>query len=441
MTTLGRRALLLCCALGAGPWLIPTTAPGQTGDRLISDQEAARYGLRRAWYTHAAIDPASGRIAQLTLSDDLLLVLSDQAILHAIDAQSGATRWTTQVGNPNFASLGPAGNDRYIALINGSTLYMLDRITGTLLWQESLGGGPGGGPALSDTYVFAPLISGVLKGFAFELREGSRPVWAYPSAGRAVTQPVTSERSVFWPTDRGHLYVADANSPAVRFRLETHDEIIAKPGYRRPMIYTGSLDGYIYAVHEMTGAQEWRFSVGNPIVVSPAAVEDHVFVCSQAPRMHCLSAEDGTELWNAPHVERFVAASPDRVYGMDRWSHLYILDRATGELLGRINFRNATVPLVNEETDRLYLATPTGLIQCLHESAIAEPIYYRPPPLPENLDAAAETQPDAAAAAPPDAAAAPATDDPFAGGTTQPPAEDDPFATPDDAADDDPFNF
>lgn len=413
--------------------LLPRTTTAQSGDRLVTEQEASRHGLTRAWYSYAQVNPARGRIVQLTLDRDLLLALTDQGIIHAFEADGGSTRWATQFGNPDYPSLGPAANDQFVAVINGSTVYLIDRVTGTPAWQAALGGGPGDGPALSETYVFAPLINGVVKGFALELREGDRHVWAYPSVGRAVTQPVVTDQSVIWPTDRGYLYVATANDPQMRFRLETHDEITTKPGYRRPLIFVGSLDGYVYAVDENTGRQQWRFSTGDPIVVTPAGIEDHVFVCSQAPTMHCLSAEDGSELWQAPHVERFVAASPERVYGMDRWSNLYILDRASGTLLGRINFRGATVPLVNQETDRLYLASPTGLIQCLHETGLEEPIRYAPPPLPENLDAA-------------DAAAGAGT--PAATGEAQPetaePATDGPFATPDDdpfaTSDDDPFD-
>jgi hypothetical protein len=208
----------------------------------------------------------------------------------------------------------------------------------------------------------------------------------------------------------------------MRFRLETKDEIMAAPAYRRPYIFVGSLDGYVYAVHETTGAQEWRHSVGEAVSVSPAAIENQVFVCSQAPRMHCLSTDDGAEAWQADLIERFVAASPDRVYGMDRWSNLYILDRASGTLRGRISFHGSTMPLVNQETDRLYLASPLGLVQCLHEIGIEEPIRYVAPPLPENLDNAEAPGADATGAAPSDQADTPAGDDPF--GTV--PA-DDPF--------------
>jgi outer membrane protein assembly factor BamB len=437
-----RHSLRWCIALAAIGWQFSEPALAQTGDRLISAQEAARHGLRRAWYSQVQVDPAQGRIEQLTLDEDLLLVLTDQAIVHAFDANTGATRWATQIGNVNFSSLGPAANDRFVAVINGSTLYLLDRVTGTTVWQESLGGGPGGGPALSATHVFAPLISGVIKAYALDSLEEAQAPWTYPSAGRAVTQPVASDDSVFWPTDRGHLYVASAQNPQMRFRLETHDEIVAQPGYRKPIIFVGSLDGYVYAVDEISGVQQWKFSVGDPIAVSPAAIENHVFVCSQAPRIYCLSIEGGNELWRAANVDRFVAASPDRVYGMDPWSNLYILDRASGTQLGRIEFRGSTIPLVNQATDRLYLASPTGLVQCLHEIGIEEPIRYEPPPLPENLDeAGAEGTPGSADATAPTPPAQPpvpggAADDPFGGA-----ADDNPFgADPATAEDAGPFN-
>jgi hypothetical protein len=270
-----------------------------------------------------------------------------------------------------------------------------------------------------------------MKGFALAEFHKGRANWAYPSAGRALTQPGVSAESVFWPTDRGYLYVAMTGpSPQMRFRLETQDEIIATPGYRTPFIFVGGLDGYVYAVHEITGAQEWKQSLGDPIAVSPAAIEDHVFVCSQTPRMVCLAAKDGSELWRAGQVERFVAASPERVYGMDRWSNLYILDRASGALRGRISFHGSTMPLVNQETDRLFLASPLGLVQCLHEIGIDEPIRYIAPPLPENLDEK-----------PAPGAEAPAGEAPAATPAEPGAAEDDPFGVgpADDAANDDPF--
>ena len=47
---------------------------------------------------------------------------------------------------------------------------------------------------------------------------------------------------------------------------------------------------------------------------------------------------------------------------------------------------------INTETDRLFLATRTGLIQCLHESGLPEPIVHHARPNPAELAQAAEAK-------------------------------------------------
>jgi len=361
-------------------------APGQVSGKLVSRRAANRVGMQRAWYSQMPVSLDRGRITQVTLFEDLLLVLTDQAALYALDAESGAQKWSAIIGNPNLVSLGPAANKQFVAVINGATLYLLDRVTGEIVWNESLRGGPGGGPALSDTYAFAPLINGVIRGYSLNRLDEAQTAWSYPSVGHALIQPGVSKESVFWATDRGYLYVASADDPQMRFRLETHAEIVSKPAFKEPLIFAGSRDGYVYAVDEISGVQQWKYSTGEAVSVSPAAIEDHLFVCSEAPRMHCLMAAAGTSVWSAAGIERFVAASPTRVYGVDRFQNVHILDRASGSEIGQLAARGADLPLVNQQTDRLYLVASTGLIQCLHETAIPQSIRYEAPPLPDRLD-------------------------------------------------------
>ena len=98
----------------------------------------------------------------------MLFVQTDLGMLHAIDAETGRTRWAVQVGNRRYPSLPPAANDQYVAVINGSTLYVLNRETGRGVKSHRLGGGPGAGPALSKDRVYAPLINGRIEGFQLE---------------------------------------------------------------------------------------------------------------------------------------------------------------------------------------------------------------------------------------------------------------------------------
>ena len=59
------------------------------------------------------------------------------------NALTGAIYWTAPIGNENYPSLGPACNDKYVAVMNGSTLYILDRTDGRPVNIRRIGGAPG----------------------------------------------------------------------------------------------------------------------------------------------------------------------------------------------------------------------------------------------------------------------------------------------------------
>jgi hypothetical protein len=72
------------------------------------------------------------------------------------------------------------------------------------------------------------------------------------------------------------------------------------------------------------------------------------------------------------------------VYAADARGQLLILDAAKGTRLATLPLAESTVPLVNQQTDRIYLASESGLIQCLHEIALTEPLRYVEPEKPAS---------------------------------------------------------
>ncbi len=77
-------------------------------------------------------------------------------------------------------------------------------------------------------------------------------------------------------------------------------------------------------------------------------------------------------------------------------------------------------PVLNEETDRLYLVDRTGTLQCLRPTDSEMPVFYGDAPMPSPTSTAAAKKPDEAK---------PAADNPF--GAQAAPAEmkpaEDPF--------------
>ncbi|MEN1678368.1 MAG: PQQ-binding-like beta-propeller repeat protein [Planctomycetota bacterium] len=429
---------LACCLL-----VSPTL-----GGTLIPDSLARRNGMTRAWFTQVQVNPSRNRVESVTLHGDTLVALTSAGVVHAIDALTGQTIWVNRIGNPAYPSLGPGVGVNRVALINGSTLYVLDRRDGSVELSRPIGGAPGGGPALTAEFAFIPLIGGRVEGFPLPIRRTGqeqqgerkfeedqwRPDWGYGSLGRIFRSAVATSQSVMWSTDRSSLFVAAANGEGVRFRFDTDAPVVAPVAVRSPLVYAGSVGGKLYAVDELSGVQAWRYSAGFSIRQSPVVIGNTVIVGTDEPALHAIDAQKGARLWVSPGAARFVAASQERVYGLSDLGDLLVMDLKTGAVQARARNRGLNTAVLNDQTDRLYIYSDDGLLQCFHELGADEPYYHQPKPAAEE-PAANEDDPEAA----PEPMEEPA--DPFGAGPAADPfgAGDggaDPFGAGDEPADD-----
>ncbi len=396
---------------------------------IIPQTTAMRHGLTRPWFAQVQLDRSRTRVTHMVLDAGALFVQTDQAVLHALDAETGQTLWAAEVGRRGHPSLTPAANKLYVAVVNGSFLYVVNRFNGNLLWKAELEGVPGAGAALSDDRVYVATTTGLVLSYLLEpvkdpleelakvdeaepqtpeeqearqteRRESIRlqqeyvPPLACQSYGRALVQPIVTrqtegEQYVAWPTDRGYLFVGQLDENQERFtlhyRLQTEAGIVARPTYLPPnpnvvpdsgVVFAASRDGFVHAIEEKAGVSLWRFPSGEPILEPAVAIDQNVYVVTQTGNMYCLEAKSGTERWRSSRVDQFVAASKDRVYVADKLSRIVVLSAATGARLDSIPAPGLDLKLVNMQTDRIYLATGTGLVQCLHEAELSEPIQH-----------------------------------------------------------------
>ena len=205
-----------------------------------------------------------------------------------------------------------------------------------------------------------------------------------------VTYEDANQEYVVWSTERGHLNFcrvvgATADALLLKYRLETGAPIVARPAYLPPdpkehkdsgVVIAGSRDGFVYAVREDTGDTLWRFSAGQPIDRSPVVVDDRLYVTTEFGGMYCLEAKTSKNLWWTPGVMQFVAAGKDRVYAVDRGGQLLTLNAADSAQLDAMPTENVYMKLTNADTDRIYLISDRGLIQCLHEIGQTEPLVH-----------------------------------------------------------------
>lgn len=347
--------------------------------RLLPQEQLNQLGLTRAWFGQVKLDRARNQIERAVLHGDRLTVLTSAGVVEEFNALTGESMWIAPIGNQDYPSLGPTGSDDHVAVVNGSTLYVLDRKDGRPIIIRRVGGAPGAAPAISSKYVFVPLASGRIEGYSLTDQKKLTP-WYYQSDGRVMVAPLATPQSVIWTTETGYLYVGDSNSPKMRFRLETGSDIVAPPSYKNPFVFVGATSGEVFAMHEMTGHRQWKFSTGFPVSRTPAPIDERVFVTSDEPALHCIDAKTGTGVWQAPRISQFAAASKTRVYGVDDAGTFVVIDIAKGTIIGRISSGEAVHSMVNDQTDRVYLISKEGTIECLRETDSKQPLYHNPHP-------------------------------------------------------------
>jgi outer membrane protein assembly factor BamB len=364
---------------------------------IISETDARRHGFSRGWLTQIELDRLRDRVTSMELSlvsqpdpagvnRDILFVQTNHGLLQALDAETGRTLWVQQVGDRDFLSLKATANDEFVCVTNGEKLYVQERLTGKPVWEKYLNRSPSQPVTLGVDVCHIPSFKGEMTSYPMPQKDPSgggylipKEERVYKSFGSVDISPMITRNTAAWGTSRGFVFVGAADLTDVRFRFETGRGISAPLGYWPPFVLVASRDGYVYALNEFGGEAEWKFAAGHPISQQPVAIDGQVYLISEIGGMYCVSAAVGKELWFAPGVRQFVAASKDRVYATDDLGRLLVLDARSGGRLERIDLSAFPMKMVNTQTDRIYLATPQGFIQCLHEVGLDKPLVHQLP--------------------------------------------------------------
>jgi len=374
----GLMAVALFCATNSAEAARPV-------GKVVPQETAQLYGLQRAWATRIELDPSRGRLVNLRLESGLLLAQTDQAAIHVLDAETRETLWIGHIGRPGSVTSAPTANEKYVASTSGGELFLFDRPTGRVLWSRKLQSVPIAGPAISNERVYVPLVSGMITTFRLPdpNRKDESPLEQklndnalnYRGKGVTFSPPVVTRENIVWGTDAGNIYAVKPDDLLAIYRFKARGAVGGLM-YRPPYVYATSRDGYVYAMREDKGTARWQFSIGNPIAETPMATDDGVYAIPETGGLYKLDPQTGQELWAVPGVFQFVSASPTRLYTADAAGRLLILNAKTGTRQGMISTEGLTIKVFNRENDRIYLATATGLVQCLREIGLKQPAWH-----------------------------------------------------------------
>jgi outer membrane protein assembly factor BamB len=398
---------------------------------LVPQTSSERHGLTRAWFTQIPVGGRS-RITHIVQDDGTLLVQTSAAMLYALDTETGRILWSQQVGEPKRPTQRPAANgrptaqsdaaavdrilektdttdhsmslrrDKVVAVANGTTLYLLNRSDGSIFldpknnipWKVSLHAPPETGPLVTDDIVYVPNVVGQTE--VYMITDSKRETVMLSSLGRTSAPPVQVLDRIAWATDRGVLQVTQPKTVVLKYRIETTGPIVAMLAVNPPQFFAGSIDGYLYCVNANTGEMIWKLTAGSPIRESPVVIGGAVFAVAEDGGMFRAGAADGNQAWFNPAARHFLAASPTKIYALDAFGRMLIINAKSGATIDGMTMPEAVLPVQNGLTDRVFLTSEAGLIQCLHETGLTEPQNYLPPkPVEKAAEADAPKPPKA----------------------------------------------
>ena len=319
------------------------------------------------------------KISQYTLPESTIYFVTSLGVVTAVDADTGEKKWSTLVGDGRLPSIGVAANDDHVAAVNGSSVYCLEAETGKILWNEKCRYAVSAPPCVSDESIYVPLVNGRLENFLIKDKGLNSTVFVAQGVGMA--RPLITDKTVVWPTDLGDMNVAPryGSYHGVSYQLNADRSIVCSPTFKDDTFYACSLDGFLYAVDEDRGSINWQVSTGAPISQSPIALGDHVFVINDHHELFKFDAKSGDDApgWSRPRegISRYLGASKDNLYVLDRFGKLKVLSQETGRTLSTISFGNVELILPNVESDRLYIAN-RGMIHCIREVSRPVPHFH-----------------------------------------------------------------
>lgn len=348
-------------------------------------------GLEVAWSGQAVLNPSRDKVQHVTLDEQLVYVQGTNGVITAFDAETGSRAWALQLGRFDEPSFPAISNEDMVLVVVGPYLYGIDKRSGDLMWKIRLPGAPSTGPSTDETQVYVGTLDGSIYAYSLKMirqlyLEQRLPEWSHQAmnwryqAGREITSPpISVGRTVNFASRDGSLYAVSTNRRELQFQFETDYPILAPMARVGDMQFFAAGDNNFYAINANNGTVVWELVTGLPIRRGPVAITKYLFVTPERGGLYCLDVATGKQFWWNPRLTEFVSLMGERVVCRDGDGNLVIVNADSGEIYGRIHARHYDRALVNDRSDRVFLATSRGEVLAIRERDRELPTFHRYP--------------------------------------------------------------
>lgn len=390
------------CLMDSAPVAAQSSSVSVTPE-LPTSRTLSRYGLERAWWSQATINPKRDKVKYMVLDEENVYLQGTGGAVTAFDAESGKRLWSVQLGNRDEPTFPGVSNDKHFLTVCGLTLYCMERFSGNVLWELTLPAMPSVGPSVDDQHIYIGALDGSI--YSFEIRKIDElhrqrllPTWSfqamrwrYRTSKEITTKAYSTGRLVNFASRDGSLYAVGALERDLTWQFETSAPITAPLAATNDSLILASEDYFVYCLNRDNGLVRWEFASGYPIRKAPIIIEDDLYIMPDRGGVFNLELRTGAEKWERPGITDLLGATKSRLFGSDVTGNIVLLQRSTGRPLGTLPLRPFSVRLQNDRTDRLFLATPSGLVVCLREQGSEFAHYHK---YPERAPIVPDVEPD-----------------------------------------------
>ncbi|MEV5507814.1 serine/threonine-protein kinase [Streptomyces orinoci] len=232
--------------------------------------------------------------------EDTVYVWAD-ARLRALEARTGAERWSYPVGDTAACGGVPvrllAAPDGVVYVTAGTRVLAIDAARGDVRWRFEAPAvflcppAYAPGAAVSGGGVYAADYLGTV--YALDTASG-RERWRIATEGRQSTEPVLVNGQLVHLGSGGALYTLDAVSGTPRWRFAAGGDVVGSPVVADGRVHFGSADHCLYTLDAMGGQLRWKLATGGEITGSPVVTGGVVYACSKDRCVYALDAAKGT---------------------------------------------------------------------------------------------------------------------------------------------------
>jgi outer membrane protein assembly factor BamB len=375
-------------------WLAGMNSLTHADDLVLPDATAlSKLGLEIYWWNQATLNNKRETVDAVVVDELGVVVQSNGGNVSMFDVESGQRLWSRLIGQYDEKMYPGVLNRDTLIISAGLKLQSIRRFDGKRRWEISIPYTPACSPGIDDNQVYIGMLDGGVHAYNMEKIAKDKSLekmmveprlvqsWRYKTGASVTVPPVSNGTNVFMASRDNSLYSVTASQRRLTFQFETDDYIGTPLEISKDSIFVYSNDHNFYCLNIKNGQVRWSFVSSLSILKRPIIVGNQLFLTPNDGGMFTLNPITGAAIWKDPveGVEHFLAASEKFVYGMHKQGYIAVIDRANGQVVGTINTKMYGYPVQNDRTDRLILASPSGLIVCLKQKNQEFPLYHRYP--------------------------------------------------------------